>query len=485
MVVINYHNHDNHLDDIHFTSHLSHIAQDFSLEYMKIKRDQTEKENILFPFCRNGLDCRQPPRMDIFDARTGQLLQKGGGVHKRRYPKCNRIPDSCGFGKLTFDTETKEWACLCFDVKYFGGDFCDISGPALTTKHHCRVVADIDNLENYDVSTFNPFKRGVCVECTDPSQMIPILDSAIPSCGTGDGISADTDQDMEVAKDPCYFDALNPASGQGSPENKFVENYGCQCDYHNGYVEVNLPSKAETELISHACIKLGRSPVGEGFHRADIAFFCLKNSTKPIQVHTYERLEFPFSKIFGNHKELLIMQPAKEVVHTNDWLNRNIKPSRKAKIRRLNYPKKDWPVVNKNNLVNSYERRTETSNLSAWDLNLGRGLETKHWYETTNKRWLSNAIWGHPVVFSFSAPKPVWNHNSTLNPLGVQNKWYYGVTMKTKPGSIIRLDTRGYKQETNGNFSVITVPPDYKYDLFDYDKDYIYLGFRYVTYKTK
>ena len=146
----------------------------------------------------------------------------------------------------------------------------------------------------------------------------------------------------------------------------------------------------------------------------------------------------------------------------------------------MNYPKDTWPVVNKCHLRNIYRRRKETFNKTTFDLSQHRGFETKHWYELTNKRWLSNAIWGTPIVFAYNAIQKIWNQKSTLNPLGVKHKWYYGITIKTKKGDIVRLDTRGYKQEKK-YVNVFTRPPHHVNEMMD-PKYIYYLAALYTNY---
>lgn len=453
------------------TNDLSELAINFSLNHnrMDLSLEEEEEENSIFPTCITGneKDCGWPLDLDIHDKKTGNLLLSRKLKRKRIYPNSVRIPKTCGFGRLVFDTETLQWECQCLASEYFGGDFCDIPGPELTVKRKCRQVAEFDNVENYDLSTFNPITNGICVECTDPYTMIPIVDDAIPSC------EKEEKEEEEETKHPCFFDALNPEAQRGSPLNKFVENYGCSCDYQNGYIEVVEKNR------SIACVKLGKST--NEFHRADIAFYCVQNHRKPIQVHSYKELEFPFTKIFENYRELLVLQEARAIVHNQDWLNRNVKPTKRQKIRRLNYPIDTWPVVDKHRLVNKYRRRHETNNLSTWDLSLGRGFETKHWYELTNQRWLSNTIWGTPIVFAFNAKDEIWNQKSTLNPLGVKHNWYYGITIFTQPGHVVRLDTRGYKQEKK-YVRVFTHPPHQVNDMMNPDA-IIYIPFLYTDYK--
>ena len=458
---------------VYETKSLSNLAETFSVNHSRIYNDDYVDDGMYFKACSTGneKDCQWPLGMNVYDKRTGDLLLPVDETanKKRIYPNSHTIPKRCGFGRLLFDKDTLKWECQCSAPSFFGGDFCDIPGEELTGKYNCRQVAHIDNIENYDVSSFNPITEGICVECTKDS-MIPVIDAGVPSCQT-----EEKEEDIEI-KDPCFFDALNPK--RGSPMNKHVENYGCSCDYENGYIEIS--GIESNRLVSKACVKLGRN---EDFHRADIAFYCVKNQNKPIQIHSYTKLEFPFTNIFDKYREVLVVQDAHDVVHERDWLNRNVRAKRGQKIRRLNYPRDTWPVVDKYHLVNKYRRRAETINLSTWDLNIGRGFETKHWYETTNNRWLSNAIWGTPIVYGTHATDKIWNKKSTLNPLGVKHKWYYGITMKTKTGEIVRLDTRGYDQEKK-SVNTLTNPPHHANDMMNPEK-IIYLPYLYTHYRVK
>ena len=440
--------------------------------------------------------CLSPLSSDIYEKNTGILLLKGDGgirgtggisgkggdelppLSSRYYPSVNEMPTNCGYGFLTFDTALKTWGCQCLDPRFFGGDFCDIPGPTLTgDEYNCRAVAQKNDIRNTNVATFDPLREGTCIECTNPLTMIPLIDVDRPSCAKIDDVvktvgysdledtthslrDLASDEEKEEKGDArevttlekCQCDASNPAR-VGGLNNIFDETYGCACDYENGFVEVYIPGVSGEKthnIISNACLKIGKTAdVSSDWHRVDIAFYCLENQLKPIQVHSYTHLEAPFDKIFEapNFQELLVLQPAMAKAHKLDWLNRKIKPTGGEKIRRLNYPAETWPIVNKSHLVNHYERRLETTNISTYDLNLGRGFEKKHWYETTNKRWLSNSVWGHPIVYGFHSREEVWNQKSTLNPLGPKYGQYYGITMKTQPGQIVRLDTRGYQQE--------------------------------------
>ena len=324
----------------------------------------------------------------------------------------------------------------------------------------------------------------VCTECSIPSA-VPIIDSTPPKCveiNVNPKQLEETNKLYINTKNPCFYDALNPHHNN-SPLNKYIQDYGCSCDYHNGFVEATVEGynssrrdangnqvSPNTKEVSHACIKIGKL-TGDQYHRTDIAFYTFKNLRKPIQVHTFTELESPFDTIFKNNEELLVNQPAISLCDKNDWLNRNIRPSDREIIRRLDYPNNSWPIVNKHIGRNIYKRRLETHPVPAYKLAAGRGFETKHWYEITNNRWLSNAIWGHPIVYPYYLQTDnIWKGKVTLNPLGVIEKQYYGITLKTKPGEIVRLDTRGYKQENKNNKKtshITTLPPNHKTEMMN------------------
>ena len=103
------------------------------------------------------------------------------------------------------------------------------------------------------------------------------------------------------------YDALNPHSFF-SPNNIYFPGYGCVCDYHNGFVEAILPSSINIKKeISNACIKIGKDQPAS-FHRTDVAYYTLNGNFKPIQVHSFRELEYPFKVIFKDAQELLIKQ---------------------------------------------------------------------------------------------------------------------------------------------------------------------------------
>ena len=477
---------------------LAILGQNFLDTYqtLGIYNINNNKDRDLFPLCKdadevkkNNSHCRHLT-VSIFDQFTGSLLLESRG-EGRLYPNAEQIPQTCGFGKLVYNSREKSWECMCHAPLYFNGNHCDEPQPILTQTNKCSVVAESTNLSNRDISTFNPFLEGVCVECSVPNA-VPILTALEPLCEEVNKKRGETTI-RKYRENPCFYNALNPQADNNSPFNKFVEGYGCVCDYQNGFIEVQFEGYSrDNGIVSDACIKFGQTTDGggedDGFHRADIAYYSFQNSRIPIQVHSYTELESPFSNIFKGKKEILVKQPALDIVHSEDWLNRNIKATKTEKIRRLNYPHEDWPIVDKIRLVNSYQRRLETSPVDAYTLAMGRGFETKHWYETTNNRWLSNSVWGHPIVYTYLGGDTPWYGRVTLNPIGVELGWYYGVTIKTKPGEIVRLDTRGYEQEEEKEVmvgkkstTVVTLPPSYKHEMMD-PKSIIYVPLLYTHY---
>ena len=429
----------------------------------------------------------------IYSAENGELLLKARG-ELRRYPNPEQIPSSCGFGKLLFNVKNESWACSCFAFDYFGGEFCDELSDKLTKENKCLKVGHVDNLENTDVSTFNPFLEGICVECATKNAT-PIVNATIPKCKVINDNDDDDDDDEPKRRSHCFSDALNP--NNNSIFNKYVPGYGCVCDYYNGFVEVRLNNYSKMKLsdnkdvdeetkekeVSHACIKIGQR--NSDFHKAHLAYHTFKNLGKPIQVHQYNALEAPFDSLFKSSSSILVDQPAIDVVHEYDWLNRCVKPNSSQKIRRLNYPTSDWPVVHKNHLVNSYERRKETFPISALKIATGRGFETKHWYETTNMRYISNSIWGHPIMYGYKSPDGKYDRKCILNPLGAKHGTYYGLTLLHKPGDVVRIDTRGYEQEPKAKRrKIVTIPPDYMNELMD-KNDYIYIPMLFNSYTVK
>ena len=462
---------------------LAEMGRKFALSYgNKSETLKNQQTHTLFPSCEINADAENclSLRSAVYDKHTNEMLLAGNEIKSNFignvFPNHQEIPQTCGFGKLLYDSETHEWQCRCHAPKFFGGDHCDEAENYLTVTNKCSRVAESSDLSNSDVSTFNPVLEGVCVECSVPSA-VPLLDADEPKC-------REVNMEIETATgaedfNPCFYDALNP-SRNNSPLNKYVKEYGCACDYHNGFVEAVVAGYPRPEAaVSDACIKIGRTAE---YHRADLAYYTLENSRNPIQVHAYEETESPFNRMFEG-KEVLVKQPTKRMTHSQDWLNRSLKPTRREKIRRLNYPRDTWPIVDKTQRINVYRRRRETRPVSANKLITGRGFETKHFYETTNERWLSNAVWGHPVVYTyFDNVGGRWEGKCTLNPLGPKHGQYYGLTMLTKPGETVRMDTRGYHTESSRK--VVTLPPDPVKEMIHPERKGEYVARLFVTYRT-
>ena len=475
----------------------------FNQKLQSLNFDYNNDDNSLFPLvtttATTNKNARRLFNRDIYDGKTGQLILSSKG-ELRLYPNAEEIPPSCGFGKLYFnkndiDDRKSWWTCVCSAPDYFGGIYCDEPQRKLIIENKCMKVGHIDDLENTDISTFNPFLKGVCVECST-KDATPDLSSPIPKCQIINKIEED-DKNIKKKNNGCFSDPINP--NLNSTLNKYVKGYGCVCDYYNGFVEINVggynnDKENGEDIQSNACLKIGNRSrhIKDYYHKTHLAYYTLKNSLKPIQVHEYNQLELPYQSLFGKNKKLLVNQPAKNIVHKYDWLNRHVKANPKQKIRRLNYPNSDWPVVHKQNLINSYERRNETYPISAYNIANGRGFELKHWYESTNLRYLNNSVWGHPIMYgSYNKDDKnnIWYNHCTLNPLGPIHLQYYGLTMLYKPGSIIRLDTRGFESEKKYNnvdtFNKIhTIPPDYKNEMMN-SKDIFYLPYLYNTYIVK
>ena len=432
-----------------------------------------------------------------------QIPRGGGGGGKKKKL------GYCGFGKLLYDTETKEWSCQCFAPDYFGGEMCDAMGSRLVKENKCTRVAEASNILNTDISTFHPFIDGICSRCVSPDTQVPVINAGVPLCQdiiteyNEDEITDNNNSNRNLAKidrsNQCKYDALHPDL-YSSPNNFYVLGYGCVCDYHNGFVEVTLPSRQfdkdkkdydiKRKEVSHACIKIGKDKPSS-FHRTDVAYYTLNGNFKPIQVHSYKHLEYPFNVVFANAKELLVKQRIAKKSDNHDWLNRVIKPKRKHPIRRLDYPRAKWPVVHKKSLVNHYNKRDTTYPISAERLANGSGYETKHWYETSSDRHMANAVWGRPVIYTYYTGTP-WTGRVTLNPLGAVYGKYYGATLMTKPGQVVRLDVRGYESEkkisttttntTNTTPTAITIPPDYKSEMMD-ESSIIYVPILFLSYE--
>ena len=463
------------------------------------EEEKEDLENRYFSKCYdNSNDACVALKYPIYDKYTYRKILDPDLKQKYLLPHNDKIPKKgtrkkigyCGFGKLLYDNEKKEWSCHCFAPDYFGGDTCDEIGKKLIKENNCTRVANASDILNTDISTFNPFTDGICTRCVSPDNQAPVINASIPLCKNIVNIdNDDIKDDNNIILDktnPCKYDALNPHL-YSSPNNLYVPGYGCVCDYHNGFVEAALElSGGNNKEISNACIKIGKDKPSS-FHRTDVAYYTLNGNSKPIQVHSYKDLEYPFNIIFPNVRELLVKQRIANKCDNYDWLNRVIKPKRGYPIRRINYPKSKWPVVNKHALRNYYSKRDTTYPISAYRLATDLGMETKHWYELTHDRFMANAVIGRPVVYTYFTKKdnPWWAGKVTLNPLGAVHRKYYGATLMTKPGEIVRLDTRGYESEDSKSSSTtraITIPPDYKKEMMDESK-ILYLPLLHITYK--
>lgn len=408
---------------------------------------------------------------------------------------------STTLGKLIW--QDYNFTCECTTHGLFSGKHCDQSTSKLTIDNGCKKVGWIHDLNIVDISKFNPVKEGICVECSIP-ETVPNIEGMEPSCihvhlnNNSSSLDITTTTTTTNAlyrtnvpsdtKAPCVYDALN--ENNYNEINKYVEGYGCSCDYFSGYVEVLIPSLVglfrEKNLISNACVKIGHNTMDP--HRVDLAYYTLENGGKPLQMHTYYELEPLFQPLMSKAKstlksdvEFIIDQPAIAKVNACDWMNRHIKADPHQKLWRLRHDERgdDWPVVHKTKLINHYRRRQETYPLYIYRLAVSPGYEDKHFYETTDDRRLSNAIWGHPIVFSYYS-ESIWHELTTLNPLGVTEGWYFGLTMLTQPGHIVRLDTRGQFRNP-GEVIPNVVPPDY-HDLIDPRQPIAHPGILYITY---
>ncbi|KAF7682705.1 hypothetical protein TCON_2073 [Astathelohania contejeani] len=398
-----------------------------------------------------------------------------------------------------------KFKCECTSNGLFGGKNCDQPMSKLTQDNGCRKVGWIHDLNLTDISKFHPVKEGVCVECSI-SETIPNIEGIEPSCihihlntntpNSFSSASASTSSNSSFYKSnipldtkaPCIYDALNPRNR--NELNTYVEGYGCSCDYYSGYVEVLIPVLAtlfrEENLVSNACVKIGHNTKDP--HRADLAYYTLENKGKPLQTHTYYQLESIFQPLMTKSRarlngdvEFIIDQPTLKKVHAYDWMNRHIKANPHQILLRLRYDDRgdDWPIVHKTNFINHYRRRSETYPLLAYKLAVGAGYEDKHYYEYTDDRRLSNAIWGHPIVFSIYSDS-IWHELTTLNPLGVMEGWYFGLTMFTQPGYKVRLDTRG-EFRNPGEVVPNVIPPDY-HELIDPRDSISHPAILYISY---
>lgn len=392
-------------------------------------------------------------------------------------PKC-----PVTLGRLTLDSSTGTFACSCTTYGLFSGPHCDQPTDKLIKVNKCKRVGWLKNPTIVDITRFDPARDGLCIECSIPNA-VPILDSKEPTCHSMLSLPTTNPQITKPLNNPCIYDALT--GKMGSPLNHYVSGYGCSCDYYNGYVEIYIPgldsitknTHSSNVTTSNACIKIGKSPDPLKYHRTDILFHTLVNGGKPFQTHTYEQVEPLFTSLINKRKILMIDQHADYVAHSHDWLNRNV--NWQTLIRRW-HDGDDWPVVHKYQLRNIYKRRDYTIPISALDLKVGRGYETKHWYELTDSRHIQNAIWGHPIVYG---SKGDWSNQCTLNPIGVMEGYYAGITILISPGQPVRLDTRWIDPK---NFPLV-IPPQYDVDMVS-DKevemyfDAPYIPMLYMTY---
>ena len=166
----------------------------------------------------------------------------------------------CGFGKLLFDEQTMEWTCHCMANEYFGGETCDEPQPKMIRENKCLKVVHIsDKVIDDNLSLFNPFIDGMCVQCVSPETQVPLVN--VQGGGMGpvckdiheqeeENGDKKTDEGEMIRNHPCKYDALNPHL-YNSPNNYYDPKYGCVCDYHNGFVEAILlssPKKQEQVL---------------------------------------------------------------------------------------------------------------------------------------------------------------------------------------------------------------------------------------------
>ena len=416
--------------------------------------DDDDKINKIFPPSTEDKsdENKRSLTRDIYDVSNGTLLLSAKG-ELRSYPNAEEIPPKCGFGKLYFNTDNESWSCACYEPDYFGGIYCDEPQKKLILKNNCMKVGNINNLKNTDVSTFNPFTHGVCVECATRNA-VPNLSSPFPACHTINKIQEEEEE--EIKEDKCFRDVVNP--NFNSIFNQYIKGYGCVCDYYNGFVEVNVGERGDEDSVdnSNGCLKIGKVETTNHYHKTHIAFHTLQNRGFPKQVHEYRELEQPYQSLLTMKKSvLLIDQPARDVVHKQDWLNRCVNNSAKQKIARLNDGDK-WNYVTISGLINYYKLRKYTYPISAYKLDVHKFFVPKKWYETTSGRYVNNAMLGHPIVFGQAMGKlKKWRRKCTLNPLGTREGKYFGLTMLYKPGAIVKLDTRGENE-------MIVIPPDYK-----------------------
>ena len=414
----------------------------------------------------------------------GRLLDASINPH---VPEC-----SVSLGRLTLNSTTGEFRCSCTTYNLFTGPHCDHPSDKLVRENNCKRVGWTKNPLVTNLSLFDPIEEGICVECSVPGA-VPVIDSVIkigPSCLKPAAKSLKKNKKnnnkIKKKKNPirptsslpplCIFDILT--GRYTSPINKYVSGYGCSCDYHNGYVEGYIfgleeeaagISERDKIIIGNICIKVAKNAGKSEYHRADILYYTLINDGKPLQTHTYtyKQLEPPFasllSKYNNNNKNnnkttvLLIDQPLSNFnVHSHDWLNRNLRKHTQLYRRHKN---DTWPVVNTNGLINHYSRSPVTVPISTFKLKVGKGYEEKHWYELTNSRYLTNAVWGHPIIYG---SKNEWANVFTLNSLGVEKGYYVGLTLLTRPEDhlkTVRIDTRTVSEN---QFPKVILPHYYR-----------------------
>ena len=428
----------------------------------------------------------------------GRMLNASINPH---VPECSEF-----LGRLTLNFTTGDFSCLCTS-NLFTGPHCDQPSDKLLRENNCKRVGWSKNPLVTDVSLFDPVEEGICVECT-VTGAVPVIESVQtgPSCWKPvkllkkkkEGRKKKKKKKKKKIRPPlCVFDVLT--GRHTSPINKYVSGYGCSCDYHNGYVEGYIFGLDEKEIsdnnnsndnkviIGNACIKIAKNTEKLEYHRTDILYYTLVNNGNPLQTHTYkyEQLEPPFVSLLSLHNnnklinskavnnklinskavakvELLIDQPLGNFkVHSHDWLNRNFRKHTQMYRRRKN---DTWPGVTTKGgirLINHYFRRPVTIPISTVEFKIGKGYEKKYWYELTNFRYLTNAVWGHPVIYG---SKDEWADTFTLNSVGVKEGYYVGLTLLTRPEDYlktVRVDTRTVSK----NRFPKVIPPDYYRDM--------------------
>ena len=435
--------------------------------------------NLLFPLVNiNVLDKNKRSLFkDIYNSQDGSLLLSAKG-ELRSYYKAKEMPPSCGFGKLHFNPEKRIWHCVCSEPDYFGGIYCDEPQKKFIIQNNCMKVGHVDNWENTDISTFNPLTKGVCVECAT-EDAVPDVFASIPSCQTIYKISEEEEEEEEKKKeDFCFRDIVNP--NFTSVDNKYIKDYGCVCDYYNGFVEVNVGGRGdggENTEFSNGCLKIGKTPSSSSssYHTTHIAFHTFKNNYKPRQVHEYRELEQPYQSLIklNNKTVLLIHQPARDVVHKQDWLNRRVKYRWPKNQRIHGINRKRWDVVTIDDWgLNRWGTTDFTEPLNAESLATDHKLRPQRALIESEARYVKNAMTSRPIMCgSVEAQNTKWREKCTLNPLGTSRKKYYGLTMEYKPGKPLRIDTWGFE---NGSAYMVVHPPHYKNDLMRHNVNRYY-----------